>query len=161
MKLAFTTTINNKPTLFVKKIWKGLLDMGVITELELLILFIYPYSSKFRTWHDNPEDEHIDHPKLHTLRENKQNRWKQGKEIEFVINQQTDNEFQFAPTLPVTSVQKVEIIDNEVYVDDRRLQLFEITKLAKNDGFENVAEFFKYFGPNYTGTIIHWTNLTY
>jgi hypothetical protein len=33
--------------------------------------------------------------------------------------------------------------------------------LARNDGFATVKDFFEWFSEDYTGKIIHWTELRY
>lgn len=38
---------------------------------------------------------------------------------------------------------------------------FGIEELAKNEGFDSAADFFKYFNANFDGKIIHWTDYTY
>ena len=48
-----------------------------------------------------------------------------------------------------------------VAVDERLLTYEEIIWLAKNDGFANVNDFFKWFSSDFSGKIIHWTNFKY
>lgn len=36
-----------------------------------------------------------------------------------------------------------------------------IEKIAINDGFDSVDDFFSWFKDDFTGKIIHWTNLKY
>lgn len=87
--------------------------------------------------------------------------------------------FRFAPRIPVVSTQKVQIrywsedcarvlIDNKDfyagYVNGVAIdKTYEdnILKLANNDGFDTVEDFFAYFNKDYTGKIIHWTDLKY
>lgn len=38
---------------------------------------------------------------------------------------------------------------------------FGIEELAKNDGFDSVEDFFRYFNSNFDGKIIHWTDYIY
>jgi ribonuclease HIII len=74
------------------------------------------------------------------------------------------------------SVQKVEIvyysnretlINNlpalkAVIIDDKkRLNDKEIETLAQNDGFNTIYDFFAYFNEDFTGKLIHWTDLKY
>ncbi len=124
-------------------------------------------------------------PKLHTFRHDLNDRWKVGMKIHPVIHNRTKNRFQFAPELVVKSIQKIRIkvIDEiqkhysytiktklsgetylkhfEVYIDDRFLTKMEVRELATNDGFESVEQFFAWFNKDFTGKIIHWTNLKY
>jgi len=48
-----------------------------------------------------------------------------------------------------------------VYIDGRKLMPMEVLKLARNDGFESLHEFFKWFDKDFTGKIIHWSNKKY
>lgn len=109
-------------------------------------------------------------PKRHSIREDAKNRWWARRMIHPVINNRSKDQFQFAPTLPCISIQIVAIrytkIDDEyskrqVYVDGRELFGSEIIQLAENDGFKSVNDFFSWFDHDFTGKIIHWTNLKY
>ncbi len=48
-----------------------------------------------------------------------------------------------------------------VLVDDRKLKIEEVNQLAINDGFNSVDDFFQYFNTDFTGKLIHWTDLKY
>lgn len=114
-------------------------------------------------------------PKLHTIREDKTDRWKPGTKIDFFINCRQKNMFRFAPVLPVVSVQEIEIIwvgfsDGYrpwVKIDGKNiytLDQFDTDKmllLAQNDGFDSDQDFFAYFNKDFKGKIIHWTDLRY
>jgi len=125
------------------------------------------------------------YPKIHTIRNDKNNRWKVGSKIHPVINNRTKNRFQFTPTLEVKGIQRIEIewtdlgslLGREalIYIDNIKCvgKYSEIDKyhydfpgqslqnLALNDGFESVEQFFSWFNKDFNGKIIHWTNLTY
>ena len=151
MILNFSTTINGKPTYFVEKIWMSLRPFSpaeYLVKMDSLDLSPYFLKKHFK-------------PKIHTIRQDKHNRWKKDMRIDFYINSRTKSAFCFAPFLAVKRVQIIEIIENDIFIDDRQLALFEIQKLAKNDGFDSVADFYDYFGSNYTGKIIHWTDFKY
>lgn len=106
------------------------------------------------------ESKILEGSKIHTIREDKPNRWKEGNKIHFA-----------------TGVQKVEmyffeVMDNSVLnmsIDGSRLIFGEINRFAKNDGFENFQDFSKWFSPLieaapnriYTAKLIHWTNKRY
>ena len=49
----------------------------------------------------------------------------------------------------------------EVIIDGKTLSRSETMRLAKNDGFNSLDEFFAWFNKDFTGTIIHWSNLKY
>ena len=104
-------------------------------------------------------------PKLHTIRSDPKNRWKAGNKIHFVINNRTKDRFQFAPVLECKSVQNIRIRHSlipyppGVFVGDNlmyRLAPEEIEDLARNDGFNSVEDFFKWFDKDFDGKIIHW-----
>jgi hypothetical protein len=104
-------------------------------------------------------------PKLHTIREDNANRWTAGTLIHFIINNRTPDRLQFAPVIPVVRTQKISIYPNwsgvTVQIDGLYKSLEEIKILAINDGFDSVEDFYAYFNRNFTGKIIHWTNLKY
>lgn len=127
---------------------------------------------KYGTWYVEqtvpiPLDETL-LPKLHSIRDDKHDRWHAGRMIHPVINNRSKNQFQFAPAFPCVSVQKIDISSNPVMmvsesvkVDNRFLSYKEVETLAINDGFNSIVDFFAWFNEGYTGKIIHWTNLKY
>lgn len=174
MILPFSTKIKEKETNFVSKIWESLIPM-FSEYLKGIQLFKYPIEYRecvdkgLLSWYKQK-------PKIHTIREDKKNRWKVGTKIDFFINVRQKNMFRFAPVLPVVSIQKVEIIyysDREVLfkdlpmkrkiiIDDKRHLLDnEILEFAQNDGFDTIEDFFAYFNKPYVGKVIHWTNKKY
>tara|TARA_R110002126_G_scaffold251055_3_gene394053 strand:+ start:2333 stop:2857 length:525 start_codon:yes stop_codon:yes gene_type:complete len=107
-------------------------------------------------------------PKLHTIRQDATNRWKEGNDIHFYINVRKRNMFNFAPVVKVKSVQIIQIKHSGerwrmpwVMIDGSLQTAVEIKQLAINDGFETVEQFFTWFNEDFTGKIIHWTNLKY
>lgn len=114
-------------------------------------------------------------PKIHTIREDKNERWKPGVIIDFFINVRQKNMFRFGPKIPVVSTQRVymsykynDII--EITVDDTYLYgHHEREQFAINDGFDNWDDFFNYFygkvraAPDgfYKAKLIHWTSKRY
>lgn len=104
--------------------------------------------------------------KIHTIREDKSNRWRAGLKIHFATGVRSKNYNCFKKGV-VKSIQKIEIKWNEtwfypfVYIDGRLLHLMEIEKLAINDGFETIDDFCKWFDKDFTGKIIHWTDFKY
>ena len=177
MILPFSTQLNGKPTYFVEKIQAGLVQEQRFKELNVLDF--------------EPENFDFDYflnciPKIHTIREDKNDRWKAGTKIDFFINCRQPTMFRFAPVLPVVSTQKIEIvysggslnyadvyIDGELFLknynphqvikgvksDDEKEE--KIIKLAQNDGFDSADDFFSYFNKDFKGKIIHWTDLRY
>lgn len=160
MILPFSTQLNGKPTYFVEKIQrsisKNLHNPHIDIKSEWFNSFIY-----FKV-----------NPKLHTIREDKKDRWKPGTMIDFFINTRTKDMFRFAPRIPVLSTQEIEIIHHSkkylkddafpgVYIDGNLMRYADVAKLSQNDGFDTVEDFFAYFNKDYTGKIIHWTDFRY
>ncbi|KVV16118.1 hypothetical protein [Flavobacterium sp. TAB 87] len=178
MILGFSTHINRKPTLFTNKIVKAIWQLFPNQMNELAHsqafpdFYVYEEISIF-------EQEKLN-PKLHTIREDKTNRWKAGMKIDFFINCRQKNMFRFAPVLPVVGIQKVEIKWFELFgkklvrifindhsfgsvkFDDSNLIVTgEVLALAHNDGFNTITEFFDYFNEDFKGKLIHWTDMSY
>ena len=179
MILPFSTQINGKPSFFVEKIHKAFrlkeLNMKAAIDPRIHYTPDYNFFVKDKCHH-----------KIHTIREDKKNRWKPGTMIDFFINCRQKDMFRFAPRVPVVSVQEVfmtkrgnelEITISKVgsYIggDDFYLYHDAKTQLALNDGFDNLQDFNFYFlqriDENYKqtgnswlkGKIIHWTNFKY
>jgi hypothetical protein len=179
MILGFSTQLNGKPTYFPEKIVTGLEHNKIITFDEAEYLFGSNIISKNGLCYRIKLDGTIDYkPKLHTIREDKNNRWKEGTKIDFFINCRQPTMFRFAPVLPVVSVQKIEVIEMSwvrdefcyqkengklfvIKIDNAFLPKKQLENLAQNDGFDTVADFFEYFSEDFKGKIIHWTDLKY
>ncbi|AZB07464.1 hypothetical protein EG344_00715 [Chryseobacterium sp. G0162] len=174
MILPFSTQINGKPTYFIDKIWIGLSLKHVINARNLEPFFT-DYRYKFGKSFDQVERPLADNyfGKLHTIREDKTDRWKEGRMIDFFINNRTKDAFRFAPRIPVISTQIIffdyfpKIGKLNVIIDGKHLSPERLEILALNDGFENFQEFKEYF-KNVVSTgkpkkmkIIHWTNFKY
>lgn len=173
MILPFSTKLNGKPTRFVEKIIFGLYKSDLITIGKASELLNTPMSII----------EVFENQKIHTIREDKNNRWKPGTMIDFFINARTKQMFRFAPRIAVVSTQKVEMIwtgkatpiptidiwiDGECYVanyepeyNSSQQRQTRMEELAYNDGFDTVEEFLEYFNTDFTGKIIHWTDKRY
>jgi len=165
MILPFSTHFKDgTPTHFISKIWHSLLGFD---NYEELYWSMYSVISKVDSFDSQLFAENVI-PKPHTIREDAHDRWHEGRLIHPVVFNRSKNQFQFAPTIPCKSVQEIEIthwhgIDGyrTVLVDDRILNETEIEVLAKNDGFNSVVDFFSWFNADYSGKIIHWTDLKY
>ena len=171
MILPFSTQLNGKPTYFVEKVWEAILTKGIqCNAVELAQI-----GSKALT------KEYVigtNKPKLHTIREDKNDRWKAGTKIDFFINCRQPSMFRFAPVLPVVSVQEIEVKQHLNYVSlfiDKIVYEVEVCETSKkikstdpvtealvqNDGFDSADDFFSYFNKDFKGKIIHWTDLRY
>ena len=164
MILPFSTKLNGKPTYFVEKILRSIdLHHSIFIKNFWLATGYNRFEIPLLT------------PKLHTIREDKNDRWQEGKRIDFFINCRQKDMFRFAPVLPVVSIQEVlmtysyndliqiSIDENELFGHIERLEF------ARNDGFDTWEDFFNYFYPKiiaapkqvYTAKLIHWTDLKY
>ena len=174
MILPFSTKLNEKPTYFVDKIWSGLIDRKLAT---IETCRRYEYNREKVTPNEFAIVPHYK-PKLHTIREDKNNRWQVGTNINFYINARQKNMFRFAPVLQVVRVQNIEIIyvpfgdkkqdarpfvrvDGRLIYDVGQTLWSQMKEFAENDGFDCVNDFFEYFDKDFTGKIIHWTDLKY
>ena len=121
-------------------------------------------------------------PKIHTIREDLKERWKAGKIIHFeqwTSKPYNSKCYHFAPLIPCVSTQKIEIKYNRgggvnVFIDGKffyyqtewglewdKETKENMFKLAINDGFDSISDFFKWFNKDYSGKIIHWTDCRY
>lgn len=149
-----------RPTNFPEKIWESLLQNNVWMNTDEFIEFgmeNLPKNYKIGTHHFKP----------HTIRQDLNDRWSVGMNIHFYTNARQKNMKQFAPVVKVKSIQKIHIHYSEAFdhryasVDGRQLQNHELRQLALNDGFDSLKSFFAYFNKDFTGKLIHWTDLKY
>lgn len=148
------------PTFFREKILLGPMDADTRLNMGLLM----------------PSYAHV-HPKIHSIRQG--HRWSAGKSIQMAYGVRTKNYVQFNKHISelgyCVSTQKINIC----YVDGYRGLLKErlcvitidgkpitipdgsLQTLAHNDGFESVDDFLKFFNRDFTGQIVHFTNLRY
>ena len=163
MILGFSTHINEKETFFVEKIQSGILE-------RLSVGIDGDYLTK-----SNIGMAISGQPKLHTIREYKNDRWQVGTKIDFFINVRQKDMFRFAPVLPVVNTQKVYMTYKfgdviEISIGEKYLASYiDRLEFAINDGFDNWQDFFNYFYPKimaaekqfYKAKLIHWTDLRY
>jgi hypothetical protein len=167
MKLSFATSIDDKPTYFLEKIWKGLLLNR--TDLETFYMdYQRRHLNKFGAFWDGDNFTEFLNPKFHSIRKDLKKEWKQGTEIQLVINFNEQNEFAFAPTIKCQSIQNIHIDYSKtvtdapaIFVDYQLLNASDTLEFAVNDGFLNTEDLFRYFKEDFQGTLIHWTDLRY
>jgi hypothetical protein len=113
------------------------------------------------------EEPILNGTKKHTIREDKKERHGGGATLHLATGVRTKS-YRCLKKVLCTSVQKIEIIyvngiynDVFVYLDGRELSYDEVTKMAKNDGFNSQDSFFEWFNKDFSGKIIHWTKLRY
>lgn len=173
MILPFSTKINGKPTYFVEMILKGLYTEADIKQNLVFGLDVSKHVTSYALFVNEDKKKLHDRvscikPKLHTIREDKNNRWQPGTMIDFFINARTKNMFRFAPRIPLVSLQTIEIktsfefmTDYEIVIDGRSLSLDEQVDLAHYDGFNTLYDFYVYFKDGFQGKLIHWTDKRY
>lgn len=141
---------------------------------------ILPFSQKDK--HGKPtffKEKIFKNEKIHTIREDNHNRWKEGNTIQMAYNCRTKKYEQFNKDWNVgrkcVSTQYIDIfvtlhqnepghysVTHEVVINDRFLKESEIAELAKNDGFDNIEDFKAWFNKDLRrGKIIHWTDKKY
>lgn len=122
--------------------------------------------------------------KIHTIREDKTNRWRPGMSIQHWLFNPRHKKFRPAhqflenecrsiqnimilrsPSMPYGLAVLIDFeIEDKMVKAGRWLQDFEITLLAQNDGL-TVDELREWFVPEgskpFYGRIIHWTDLKY
>ena len=120
---------------------------------------ILPFKPRF----EQPID---DGTKIHSLREDKHNRWRAGRVIHMATGVRTPKYKCFKEAV-CKGVQRVEITSADFYedfivkIDGRKLSAEEIKQLAINDGFRSMYGFFDWFSEGFEGEIIHWTDYKY
>jgi len=122
----------------------------------------------------------LDGTKKHTIREDATNRWKEGRVMDMATGVRTKQYNKFTEQICL-GIQKIEFkwhtenkgLVNEsrgvrVFIDGRNIngEWFNedemlIDVLARNDGFDNRVDFFTWFSEDFTGKLIHWTDLRY
>lgn len=114
-------------------------------------------------------------PKLHTIRlpRKGEKQWDKDVPIHFAQGGYRKGVLRIFAEGVCTSVQPIKIdfaygCSVHVKREDVWHQLLntDVERLAKNDGFRNADEFYKYFrwacdGTQFIGRLIHWTPLTY
>ena len=120
--------------------------------------------------------------KIHTIREDKPNRWCAGRAMHMSTGVRTKNYRCFemqtctgTQTISIKCVLATErsktfrvFIDGKFFADATEYKNGEVLApmdrlgvLAANDGFINYAEFFGWFNKDFEGKIIHWTAFRY
>ena len=112
--------------------------------------------------------------KKHTIREDIYDRWHAGMKMHQSTGVRT-KQYRLIRIDRCTGTQLIEIVYNKdkvsVQVDNKLVghycKKYEVTyydrlkQLAKNDGFDSVDDFFRWFNRDFKGKIIHWTELRY
>ena len=106
--------------------------------------------------------------KIHAIREEKADRWNEGREIQFATGVRTSKYNQFFSSRCI-SVQRI-IIDPSmklILIEDAKTGKYNFlpearhAELALHDGFKTLDEFWGFFTKRIHGKIIHWTCAKY
>ncbi len=114
--------------------------------------------------------KYIDLSKLHSIRSG--NRWRAGMSIQHFAKVRQPGMYKFMPDKVCTGTQDIFITFNgwrfEVSIDDKYMYNNILEVLSKNDGFDSLDEFKRFFTNDYkdqdvvfSGQIVHWTDLRY
>jgi hypothetical protein len=176
MILSFSKVLNGKRTYFVERIWEGFFrnERFDLTE-QLFHSYYNQHKRRFgHVWDELPLGKpRMENPKIHTIREDVADRWKEGTPIHYTINNRSKDSFRFAPVIPCTSTQPIlmTLEPDGIYiaVSGRPLAPAEKVELALNDGFDTWEDFEAVFmsmlkkkPDNWmAGKIIHWTDHKY
>lgn len=123
----------------------------------------------------NAEEYILSGVKIHTLRQDRGSRWKQGNTIHHCYSFRHKNGYRCFLQNTCTNIQQVLLVmvgeELTVNIDRRRLNKKEISALVDNDGLPGLEFFLNWFFPidqkggrtktMWAGKIIHWTNLKY
>ena len=113
--------------------------------------------------------------KIHTIREDKSNRWRAGRVMHMATGVRTKKYdcFKEAKCIKVQNIKIKHVTlynpnDVVVYIDGVCAGRYTngyadgyLRVLARNDGFNSVGEFLNFFKNDFTGKIIHWTDFKY
>jgi hypothetical protein len=109
--------------------------------------------------------------KIHTIREDKTDRWYDGRVAQMATGVRTKEYNQFAEK-KIISVQRIFMtwdVHFEISIGDQYLYYKEKCELSFNDGFVSMDAFENWFypiiksnhGQCFSGKIIHWTDYRY
>lgn len=127
-----------------------------------------------------------DEIKIHTIREDKGNRWKVGTKIHFwlgnprnirakvppksfgvgYVKEIKEIEFHWwKPEHPNLYTNPLDDLTNgrycDVYIDGQVISIEQIHYLAISDGFNDRLDFFKFFNQDFKGKLIYWKDCTW
>lgn len=104
----------------------------------------------------------IEGRKIHTIREDKHERWKVGMKIHFWKGNPRNiksNPYSFAEGV-VTKIVSIKIDHRQlppvIFVNGGALVPEEKELLARRDGFSGLKSFFTWFNSDFKGKIIYW-----
>lgn len=183
--------IGGKPTHFIEKIWQGLsgelpdqlietwLQSDGILDQELGNKFDlgYPnnFNPKLHTMRRDEKNRWKAGNDIHFVINNRTPQRFQfapvipcvsTQDVEIVWFDKGESDIPCSTYLIKEEQVGEEVIEWEIPIaiwidNDKLLSINEVETLAINDGFDSVEDFFAYFNTDWSGTLIHWTNLKY
>ena len=104
--------------------------------------------------------------KIHTIREDKHNRWKQGMNIHFWLGNPRNTRSKSKPYQFGTGICEL-VLPIHIYPDENMFIIGDqgefktigfLNELAENDGFDSWVEMKQWFKEEFHGKIIYWKN---
>jgi hypothetical protein len=169
MVLNYKTTFPwGAPTLFREKIWKGVVNTEAGAKTTM----------RGQSMKDYLKVEEDLHPKIHTIREDVHQRFQPGMDLDhcyypYTKHRDTFLRYKCLWVQPILIKYLAECTEGDieaattgvyaptVMIGGRPLSQDKVKDLALNDGFSTVEDFFRYFNSDFSGRIIHWTNVRY
>lgn len=97
--------------------------------------------------------------KIHTIRKDVENLFYYGLYLDLYTSEgHSKRIFHFAKC---HSIQEIEIINKQVFIEGNLLSNAMMLTLAFNNGFNSLEEFFEWFNKIFVGKIIHFTDFKY
>lgn len=139
---------------------------------------IVSYKQKF-PWKEptNFKEKILAGTKIHTIREDRSNRWHQGLTMQHCyykggMSPDFFFESEYKWQQPIMIFWKEGVKEENGYhfrsglvptvmISGTIASKETIEQLARNDGFDSGLMFLKYFNKDFSGKILHWTNLKY
>lgn len=115
------------------------------------------------------ENKILDGVKIHTIREDKNNRWEVGRKIHFATGVRTSKYNQFKEGI-CTWIKGIKILPSSQSIkmsDSGKDGLFyDVSPIIKSciirlDGFEHSGDFWEWFDIPFSGVIIGWDRCPY
>lgn len=104
----------------------------------------------------------LDGTKLHTIRADLYRRWVKGRKIHFATGVRTPKYNQFYEGV-CTHVQAIELNPHtrQILLEDEEGEMVQMDDayhdiFARNDGFSDKEELWKWFSKPFEGVLIHW-----
>jgi hypothetical protein len=159
-------------TYFIEQLWNMCMNHNIF-DIETSNKY-HGFCNEIELYYDY--EYSFENEKLHTIR-HISDRFKPGIKVQPYIwtgKPYRSKQFYFMPQIELISKQKIEIkyinlnsdypviwIDNKIflYFNSHDLKILEV--LSKNDGFNSIEQFFKYFNKDFIGEIRHFTTLKY